>query len=74
MTIGAVTVTLQAYLFNAFNYQIPIGTDEAWSIFPQYGYPDTIFDPNQEQENIDYGAVLERSDPRSFLAAVRVSF
>jgi hypothetical protein len=74
VAIGPATVTLQAYLFNAFNNQVPIARDEVWSYFPQAGYPDTIFDPNQAQTNETYGGVMDRSDPRSFRTAIRVSF
>ena len=72
--IGPATVTLQAYLFNVFNKQIAISRDDAWSNQHPTGYPDSIFDPNQEQHNREYGKVTGRSDPRVFRAAVRVSF
>ena len=62
-------MTLQAYLFNVFNKQIAISRDEAWSV-SRRSYPATIFDPNQEQNNDDYGKVMDRSDPRVFRAAV----
>jgi hypothetical protein len=71
---GPVTVTLQAYVFNMFNNQIATARDEAWSIYPPDGYPATIYDPSQTNNNGDYGSVVERSAPRSFRAAVRVSF
>jgi Carboxypeptidase regulatory-like domain/TonB-dependent Receptor Plug Domain len=74
ISVGPATVTLQAYLFNVFNRQIATARDEYWSWSQPAGYPDSIFDPNQPQDNVDYGAVLQRSDPRSFRAAVRVSF
>ena len=72
--VGPVTVTLQAYLFNLFNNQIAISRDDAWSNSQPKGYPATIYDPNQTQNNDQYGAVTGRSDPRSFRASLRVSF
>lgn len=45
-----------------------------WSSSPPEGFPETIYDPNQEQNNEEYGKVTGRSDPRVFRAAVRVSF
>jgi hypothetical protein len=74
IALGPVTVTLQAYLFHAFNKQIAIARDEAWSISPGDDQPATIYDPNQTQDNDNYGSVIGRSPPRSFRAAVRVSF
>jgi len=74
IAVGPVTVTLQAYLFNAFDNQIAISHDDAWSVDPPADYPASLFDPNQEQTNSYYGAVTGRSGPRSFRAAVRVSF
>ncbi len=71
---GPVTATLQAYLFNMFNNQIPVLTDTIWSWDQPAGYPDTIFDPDRPQANPDYGTVLARSAPRLFRAAVRLSF
>ena len=76
IAIGPVTVTLQAYLFNLFNKQIAISRDDGWSTTtPPADFPATIYDPNQEQNN---PKTMERSpvatDPRSFRAAVRVSF
>jgi Carboxypeptidase regulatory-like domain/TonB dependent receptor/TonB-dependent Receptor Plug Domain len=72
--LGPVTVTVQAYLFDIFNKQIAISRDEAWSSSPPQGFPATIYDPNQEQNNPDYGTVTGRSEPRSFRAALRISF
>ncbi len=71
---GPVTATLQAYLFNMFNNQIPIATDTIWSWEEPEGYPTTIFDPDRPQANDDYGRVVARSAPRLFRAAVRLSF
>jgi len=75
--IGLVTVTLQAYLFNLFNHQTPTYQDTIWSTQPPPGYansPDAIYDPNQPQTNPTYGKVTGRLPPRSFRAAVKVSF
>jgi outer membrane receptor protein involved in Fe transport len=74
IAIGPVTVTAQAYLFNVFNEQIAISRDDVWSRSPPEGFPVTIYDPNQQQNNETYGAVTGRLDPRSFRAALRVSF
>jgi hypothetical protein len=74
VTIGAVTVTLQAYVFNFFNNQIAISRDDVWSRTPPDGFPDTIYDPNQERNNDEYGKITGRSEPRSFRAAVKISF
>jgi len=74
LAIGPATVTLQAYLFNAFNKQIAVFRNEEWSGMPPEGYPATIYDPDQAQQNDEYGKVLNRSDPRVFRAAVRISF
>jgi len=71
---GPVTVTLQTYVFNLFNNQIATARDESWSLDPPPGFPATIYDPNQAKTNNDYGKVIERSAPRSFRAALRVSF
>ncbi len=74
IAIGPVTVRLQAYLFNVFNNQIAISRDDVWSSNPPKGFPATIFDPNQEQNNARYGSITGRSDPRYFRSAVRISF
>lgn len=74
IAIGPTTVTLQAYLFNVFNQQIATSRDDSWSTSPPTGFPATIYDPNQEQTNTEYGKVTGRQEPRVFRAAVRVSF
>jgi hypothetical protein len=74
IVFGPVTVNLQAYLFNMFNNQIAISRDDVWSTSPAEGFPATIYDPNQEQNNQNYGKVTGRSSPRFFRAAVRMSF
>lgn len=67
-------MTLNAYVFNVFKNQIAISRDDAWSTSPPEGFPATIYDPNQKQNNVHYGSITGRSDPRSFRAAVRISF
>jgi hypothetical protein len=72
--LGPVTVTLQGYVFNAFNNQIANTVDEVWSWSPPADYPATIYDPNQPSDNPAYGQVTWRYPPRSFRAGLRVSF
>jgi hypothetical protein len=72
--IGPVTATLQGYLYNLFNNQIVTSRNEGWTTSPPTGFPATIYDPNQEQNNPSYGRVTGRSAPRSFRAAMRVAF
>ncbi len=71
---GPVTVELKGYVFNVFNNQIRTGQDTVWSDQPPSDYPDSLYDPNQEQTNLNYGRVTARSEPRLFRAAIRVSF
>jgi hypothetical protein len=71
--IGPVTVTLQGYVYNLFNNQIPTFRRTDWNTTPPSQYPD-IYDPNQDQTNPEYGKIVTRSDPRLFRAAVHVSF
>jgi hypothetical protein len=72
--IGPVTAKLQGYLYNLFNNQIVTSRDEAWTILSFEGVPGAIYDPNQEQNNPNYGKVTSRSAPRSFRAALKISF
>src|SRR5262249_18707415 len=74
VAIGPTTVTLQAYLMNVFNKQIATSRDDRWTVAPPDGFPATIYDPNQQQNNPDYGKITGRSEPRVFRAAVKVSF
>ncbi|HTO87139.1 MAG TPA: carboxypeptidase regulatory-like domain-containing protein [Thermoanaerobaculia bacterium] len=74
IAIGPTIVTLQAYLFNLFNKQIAVSRNDVWSDSQPQGYPATIYDPNQEQTNIEYGKVTVRQEPFQFRAAVKVSF
>jgi hypothetical protein len=68
------TTTLHADVFNLFNNQIVTSRDEGWTTDVPEGYPATIYDPNQKQNNPDYGRVTGRSAPRSFRVALRVAF
>ena len=71
---GPVTVTLRAYLHNAFNNQHETERNMFWTTSPQPDYPGSLYDPDQPQNNPDYGKYLLRNDPRLFRAEVRVSF
>jgi hypothetical protein len=71
LTVGPATVTLQAYVFDLFNNQTPLTRNDDWTTSPN-GQP---FDPNQPSNNDgQYGKFTSRTTPRSFRAAVRVSF
>jgi outer membrane receptor protein involved in Fe transport len=74
MPVGPAIATFQGYLLNVFNKQIATSRDEGWSTSPPAGFPATIYDPNQEQKNTEYGKVTGRQNPRVFRAAVKVSF
>jgi hypothetical protein len=74
VSIGPMTATLQAYLFNVFNKQIAISRTIRGRNKAPHDYPRSLYDPNQDQANDNYGSVNLRSQPRSFRAAVRVSF
>jgi hypothetical protein len=74
ISIGPVTVTLQAYVYDLFNNQIATSTNTAWTLNQPANYPASLFDPNQKSDNPEYGKITTRQDPRSFRAAVRVSF
>ncbi len=71
--IGPVTATLQAYVFNLFNNQIAISRDEYWTTSPPEGYPATLYDPNQVQNNPTTARSRRRSRG-SFGRRVKVSF
>ena len=47
--------------------------DEVWSGSQTDDYPNDVYDPNQPPRT-EYGEVTGRSGPRSFRAALRVSF
>ncbi len=75
IAVGPATVTLEAYLYNAFNNQIRTNQDVGYTVFaPPEGYPDTLYNPSVPSNNPDYGKILNRQEPRLFRAAVRVSF
>jgi hypothetical protein len=63
IAVGPATVTLQAYLYNVFNNQLPMTRDDVYTT-----------SENAQDINPDYGKVTSRQAPRSFRAAVRVSF
>ncbi|HEY3204460.1 MAG TPA: carboxypeptidase regulatory-like domain-containing protein [Thermoanaerobaculia bacterium] len=74
-SIGTVTATVQLNLYNVFNRQTVTARNEFRSfVLPPSGYPDSIFDPNQEQTNPEYGRPTARLDPRLFRAALKISF
>jgi hypothetical protein len=73
--VGPTTVTLQGYLFNVFNHQIPTDQDTTWSNTPPDPYDaESVADPSQPQRNHNYGLATQRQPPRLFRAALRVSF
>ena len=75
ISLGPATVTLQAYLLDVFNNQIALTRDDDWTTGPTPGYPANIYDPTVPTNNPDlYGKFTSRQAPRSFRAAVRVSF
>jgi hypothetical protein len=74
LAIGPAAVTLQAYVFNVFNNQFATSQDVWWSTQAPADYPKSLYDPNQEQNNSEYGKILSRQDPRLFRAAIRLSF
>ncbi len=73
--VGPATATLQAYVFNLFNNQIATSRNNDWTTSPPDNYPSTIYDPSVPSNNTDlYGKYTARQPPRSFRAAVKVSF
>ncbi len=74
LTIGPLTVTAQLDVFNLFNNQIRTSRDDVWSTYPPADYPKSLFDPNQEQNNPEYGKATSRQQPRSVRGTIRVSF
>jgi len=74
ISVGPATVTLQAYVYNAFNNQVATTRDNRWTLRPPERYPATIYDPNQPSDNPENGKITSRQDPRLFRAAIRVSF
>jgi hypothetical protein len=84
IAIGPVTVTPTAYLFNALNRQQETLQDVRYSTSQPQGYtncsgvtypaPCTLYDPNQQQTNTQYGNVTQRQAPRLFRASIKVTF
>jgi hypothetical protein len=74
IVLGPVTVTLQGYLYNLFNHQTPTLRDQVWTLNQVQPYPAAIYDASVPRDNDDYGKNQSRYAPRSFRAAVRVSF
>ena len=76
ITVGPVTVTLQAYLFNLFNNQIETGENVSYTIFQPPGYPSTLYDPTvpPDKVNANYGRIISRQDPRLLRGAVKIAF
>ena len=81
--LGGVTITPQLYVFNLLNKQIETLEDVRYSTSQPAGYlfcgnlsdpRCTIFDPNQQQTNPNYGKITQRQDPRLFRGAVKISF
>ena len=65
--VGPATATVQGYIFNVFNNQIPTDEDMLWSNTPPYN-------PDPPRRNGNYGLATQRQSPRLFRAALRVSF
>ena len=74
LSLGPVTVTAQVYVFNLFNNQIRTSQDMVWSAQAPAHYPKSLFDPNQDQNNPEYGKATSRQEPRWVRGAIRVSF
>ncbi|HXM75894.1 MAG TPA: hypothetical protein VN971_03895, partial [Thermoanaerobaculia bacterium] len=72
--LGPVSITPQLYVFNLIGRQQDVLEDVRWSTSQPAGYPNTIFDPNQQQTNPNYGKITTRSDPRLLRGAVKISF
>ncbi len=75
LSLGPVTVTAQLYVFNLFNNQIRTSQDMRWSATnPPANYPKSLFDPNQEQNNPEYGKATGRQEPRFLRGSLKISF
>jgi hypothetical protein len=72
--VGPATVTVQAFVFNLFDNQIRSSRDDTWSDSPPPDYPTSLYDPDQEQNNPEYGKTTSRQEPRSVRAALKISF
>jgi len=74
IVLGPVTATLQAYVYNLFNNQIATSRDTVWTSSPPPDYPASLFNPNQPQNNPEYGKITGRQDPRVVRGALKISF
>jgi outer membrane receptor protein involved in Fe transport len=72
--VGPATVTVQAFVFNLFDNQIATTRDDTWSDSPPPDYPTSLYDPDQGQNNPEYGKTTSRQEPRSVRAALKISF
>jgi hypothetical protein len=72
--VGPATVTVQAYVFNLFNNQIATSRDDSWSNNAPPDYPASLYDPNQEQNDPEYGKTTSRQEPRSIRGSLKISF
>jgi outer membrane receptor protein involved in Fe transport len=82
--LGPVTVTPQVFLFNVINAQQVTLKDVRFSTSQPAGYtscsgvtyppPCSLYDPNQQQTNTNYGNYTQRQAPRLFRAALKVTF
>ena len=72
--LGPVTATIQAYVFNLFDNQNATSRDDVWSDAPPPDYPASVYDPNQEQNNPEYGKVTSRQEPRLIRGSLKISF
>jgi hypothetical protein len=72
--VGPTTVTIQAYVFNLFNNQTETARDDVWSDVAPPDYPASLYDPDQEQNNPEYGKATSRQEPRLVRAALKISF
>ena len=70
--LGPTTVTLQGYLYNVFNNQIPTDQDMVWSNQRPEGIGARSSIPNQTQSNENYGKATSLV-ARLFRLATRVS-
>jgi hypothetical protein len=69
--IGPATLTLQGYVLTSSTTR---SRRTGHGVVPAARIPDTIFDPNQEQTNPNYGLTTKRQPPRLLRAAARISF
>jgi hypothetical protein len=83
--MGPVTITPQVYIFNLLNKQQRTLEDVRYSTTQPTGYTNcvtgglsdpgcTIFDPNQQQTNPNFGFITQRQAPRLIRGTVKVTF